>query len=194
MGVFAVFSRRRPESTSPRLLVPTAALAFLAVTANALMSTHAGGQIPGILHVLTAISAAGVTGGVLATMIVGHWYLVRPRLPIRYLRWFFRFFIAAFIVRIVLLALAIVPLIGTPQLTRLVSFSDMIYASSLSLFFYVRVLFGIAGPVGFSWMIWQTIRIRSTQSATGLLYLLTLFVLIGEATALYLSRVTGLPL
>ncbi len=40
----------------------------------------------------------------------------------------------------------------------------------------------------------KTVAIRSTQSATGILYIATMFVLFGELTALILSRDAGIIL
>jgi hypothetical protein len=52
---------------------------------------------------------------------------------------------------------------------------------------------GFAAPLGLTWMAWQTARIRSTQSATGILYVVVVFCFLGELTALLL-RDGGLTL
>ena len=38
------------------------------------------------------------------------------------------------------------------------------------IFFWQRVLFGLAGPAVLSYLTWETAKIQSTQSATGILY------------------------
>ena len=48
------------------------------------------------------------------------------------------------------------------------------------------------GTAVFAYMIWDCVRRRSTQSATGILYLTMVFVFIGELTAQYLLRWKGL--
>ena len=48
-------------------------------------------------------------------------------------------------------------------------------------------------PAIFIYMASDCIKRRSTQSATGILYVAGVLVFIGEMIALYLVRVTGLP-
>jgi hypothetical protein len=40
-------------------------------------------------------------------------------------------------------------------------------------------------------MAWQAAKIRSTQSATGILYVVVIFCIVGELTSQILSRNTG---
>ena len=56
-----------------------------------------------------------------------------------------------------------------------------------------RWLVGLAVPAVFVYMAHDCIRRRSNQSATGILYVTGLLVFLGELTALYLVRGTGLP-
>jgi hypothetical protein len=57
-----------------------------------------------------------------------------------------------------------------------------------------RWLLGFVGPIVLGWMAWETARIRSTQSATGILYVVVIFCFLGELTALLLLSKTGLAL
>jgi hypothetical protein len=59
------------------------------------------------------------------------------------------------------------------------------------LFLAVRFGVGLVGPAVATWMTWQTVRIRSTQSATGILYIAMTLVLFGELTAMVLSHDSG---
>ncbi|HET7294104.1 MAG TPA: hypothetical protein VFM88_16880, partial [Vicinamibacteria bacterium] len=61
-------------------------------------------------------------------------------------------------------------------------------------FVWMRVLFGIAGPASLLWFVWKTVEIRSTQSATGILYVQLFLVMSGELLAKYLRVAAGLPL
>ena len=54
-------------------------------------------------------------------------------------------------------------------------------------FFWQRVFFGILGPAAFAYMVRETARLRSTQSATGILYMALIFVVYGEFLARYLT-------
>jgi len=66
--------------------------------------------------------------------------------------------------------------------------------SADGIFVWMRLLFGIAGPLSLVWFIWKTVEIRSTQSATGILYVQLFLVLAGELLATYLRVAAGFPL
>ena len=57
----------------------------------------------------------------------------------------------------------------------------------------LRWLLGFLAPLGLDWMAWQSARIRSTQSATGILYVVVIFCFLGELTS-QLLRSTGMTL
>ena len=57
----------------------------------------------------------------------------------------------------------------------------------------MRWLVGLAAPAVLCWMAWQTARIRSTQSATGILYVVVIFCFLGELLG-QLLRPAGLTL
>jgi hypothetical protein len=61
----------------------------------------------------------------------------------------------------------------------------------MALWLGVRWLVGLVGPLALAWMAWETARIRSTQSATGILYVVVILVLIGELTSQLLLARTG---
>ena len=62
------------------------------------------------------------------------------------------------------------------------------------MFLWQRVLFGLAGPAVLGWLTWETAKIRSTQSATGILYVDFFAVIVGEVLAKYLLMEISLPL
>jgi hypothetical protein len=53
---------------------------------------------------------------------------------------------------------------------------------------------GGAGPALATFLAWETVRIRSTQSATGILYIAMTLVLFGELTAMILAGDAGVVL
>jgi len=55
------------------------------------------------------------------------------------------------------------------------------------------VLFGLAGPALLSYLTWETAKIRSTQSATGILYVDFFTVVVGEVLSKYLLLATRVP-
>ena len=63
--------------------------------------------------------------------------------------------------------------------------------SEYLVFLGVRVVFGLLVPLGATVMTWRTARIRSLDSATGLLYIVAALVLAGEIAARTLLFLTG---
>jgi hypothetical protein len=61
------------------------------------------------------------------------------------------------------------------------------------LFILTRWLVGLMVPAVFVYMAHDCIKRRSTQSATGILYVAGVLIFIGEIVALYLVRSNGLP-
>ena len=147
-------------------------------------------EAPGMpgLAIASNLSGAALLGGVAATMLLGHWYLVETSLSIRPLSVGSSMFTGATALRIGVAAFAL--LYGGITELRLGSVSDLIY-STPALFFGFRVLTGLLFPAFLALMIRNTVRIRSTQSATGLLYVALILVLFGELTAAFLEVVTA---
>jgi hypothetical protein len=56
------------------------------------------------------------------------------------------------------------------------------------------VIFGLGVPVVLGIMIWSTVKIRHTQAATGLLYLVVVALLFGEFFSKFLLFALELPL
>ena len=68
------------------------------------------------------------------------------------------------------------------------------YITSVSgIFFWQRVLFGLAAPALLGYLTWETAKIRSTQSATGILYVDFFTIVVGELLAKYLLLATRVP-
>ncbi len=146
-----------------------------------------------------ALLAAGLgasalfLGWSLTTMLLGHWYLVAPRLAFRHLVVFCWILLATTALRgsVVAASLAgaagVAPLVE-PHPLRLVTGFD-----GQGMFFWFRVLWGLVGPLVLAWMALHCARRRSNQSATGILYVLVVGAFIGEITALYLTLTTGVP-
>jgi hypothetical protein len=172
------------------VLAAVAALAALVVEAREL---HPSGGVG--LGLLSAAAGAGLIGSVLLAMLLGHAYLNIPGLPIAHLRrlgWMLATFVAA---RFLAVGLAAKVLVGTEAAAgRLPDGLDAeaILRSNLPLL-AMRIGLGVVIPAILAVMVDRTARIRSTQSATGLLYVALVFVLFGELIASYLWTASGLP-
>ncbi|MEX1170373.1 MAG: hypothetical protein WEE50_09555 [Chloroflexota bacterium] len=113
---------------------------------------------------LLIISAA--TGGVFAAMILGHWYLVTPKLPEAPLILLARGLFAVVALQVVLFwawtAMGAGPAGGAP-------FAALV--GPWALFVWLRLIVGLVFPLIVSWASVHTARSRSMESATGLLYI-----------------------
>jgi hypothetical protein len=125
-----------------------------------------GGGIPGGLPLFLQFALlSAATGGVFASMILGHWYLVSPKLGERPLVLLSRVLLGVLLgqLALFLLSLATGAGVGDPPFHALVG--------SWALFVWLRLIVGLIFPVIVSWAAVQTARSRSMESATGLLYI-----------------------
>jgi protein NrfD len=144
------------------------------------------------IAVASFLSSAAFLGGACTAMILGHWYLVIPSMQVSHLQAMVKLHIASMAVRIAVVVAAVAFAIVTWQPGLGPSFGH--YLTSLSgIFFWQRVLFGLAGPAVLSYLTWETAKIRSTQSATGILYVDFFTVVVGEVLAKYLLLATRVP-
>ena len=147
------------------------------------------GTIVWLVGSLSAMATGVVAGGVGLAMVVGHWYLTVPQLPISLLRRLNRLTIVAMLVSLGLLA------------TTCVVFAERLAQAETPLLapfglFYLgaRVSVGLLLPLLFGWMTAGSLKYRNTRSATGILYASTVLVLIGTAVSLSLQDSYGIPL
>ena len=133
----------------------------------------------------TAVSA-GLVGGALMTMLLGHAYLVvgREMTQMPFLR-LARMLAALLLLRLISSIACLGPYLGTEGMLEHV-FSAWNMAMITSRFFV-----GLLVPAVFVWMTHDCIRRRSNQSATGILYVTLVMVVVGEGTALALLGATG---
>lgn len=168
----------------PRLAVPvTAAVAALAGAVLVEGSWHDGPVF--VLNAASRLASAVLIGATLSAMLLGHHYLTAPAMSIDPLRKFVAAIGISLGVRIVLAALAI----GVWLSAAGPAYS----AGSVALLFLgMRWLVGIAGTGLAAFLAYRTVQIRSTQSATGILYIGMMLVLFGELSSMALARSSGL--
>jgi hypothetical protein len=146
-----------------------------------------------LVTVASFLSSVALLGGACTAMVLGHWYLVIPSMQVSYLQSMVKVHIVSMVLRVVVVAAAVLlaiatwePGLGLPSFWR--------YITSVSgIFFWQRVLFGLAGPAVLSYLTWETAKIQSTQSATGILYVDFFTVVVGEVLAKYLLLATQVP-
>jgi hypothetical protein len=120
------------------------------------------------------VSSALLLGAALSAMLMGHSYLIAPGMSLSPL--------------LRLIALAGVAIVargavdGWSLWRWTVAHPFVKLGNDLLLWLPFRWLVGFALPLGLGWMAWQCARIRSTQSATGILYVVVIFCFLGELT------------
>jgi protein NrfD len=166
------------------------------LAAVALQAIEASASAPGLLPLLTVasfLSSTALLGGACGAMVLGHWYLVVPSLNVSHLQSIVKMHIGSLMVRTVVVLAAVIIAIVTWQPGMGPNFQRYILSTS-GIFFWQRVLFGLAGPGLLSYLTWETAKIQSTQSATGILYVDFFTVIVGEVLASYLLLSTTIPL
>ena len=144
------------------------------------------------LSVLTDLTSILLLGAAASAMVLGHWYLVVLDLPITALRRLTVLLAAALVLRTAVVAFALVGPVHA-GLADARAVAEGLWSPD-GVFVWMRMLFGLAGPLSLLWFIWKTVEIRSTQSATGILYVQLFLVLAGELLAKYLRVAAGFPL
>lgn len=157
--VVLVRRRRAPWLAGAGIAAAIATLAFGALG-------WAGGTWFAIPLLLQLAVLAVATGGVFAAMILGHWYLVTPKLPEAPLILIARALLAIVALQVVLFAVWVStgagPGGGGPF---------AVLVGPWALFVWLRLIVGLIFPLIVSWAAVQTARSRSMESATGLLYI-----------------------
>jgi protein NrfD len=183
---------RMLASIRPVLIGVSVGGGLIALVAQA-MAVAAGRGLPSeALVVASFLSSAALLGGACTAMILGHWYLIIPSMQVAHLQTLVKVHIASMIVRVAVVAAAVFLAIATWEPGLGPSFRRYI-TTAAGIFFWQRVLFGLAGPALLSYLTWETAKIRSTQSATGILYVDFFTVVVGEALAKYLLLATRVP-
>jgi hypothetical protein len=139
-------------------------------------------QVLGAL-VADDLTSAGLLGAAMTAMLVGHSYLIAPTMSLTPLLRSLTALGACVLVRLGLALAGLWLWRAGPAASGL--------ESETILWLVVRWGVGLLAPLALGWMAWETTRIRSTQSATGILYVVVIFCFLGELTSQLLLSKTG---
>ena len=171
-----------------RLAVPATAVIAAASTWllvwTSFGSTSTGSMFPSGFNAASRLSSAALMGSTLAAMLLGHHYLTAPAMSIDPLRRYVLAMGQTLAVRVILAG------VGLATLMR----SGVTVEAASPMFLAMRWGMGVLGPAVATLLTWQTVKIRSTQSATGILYIGMTLVLFGELAGLILGRGAGVEL
>jgi hypothetical protein len=134
---------------------------------------------------LATLGIAAMSGLCLMDMLLGHAYLTASKMTIAPFLRLNGAFAVATVFR------TITATVGVWLVQRMHPV-EMLWQVQ-GLYILTRYLIGLIVPAVFIYMAHDCIKRRATQSATGILYVCGVLVFIGELTALYLVKETGLP-
>lgn len=169
-----IWSLERSPGAVPLLVLTTAALGVAVYLREATA-----------VRLLGALSSSLLLGAATSAMLMGHNYLVAPNLTMTPLYRLLAALAAALVLRLLADGWALGQWTSEHELGNL--------PGDAVLWLPVRWAVGLVLPAVLCWMAWQTARIRSTQSATGILYVVVIFCFVGEVTG-QLLRPAGLTL
>jgi len=129
------------------------------------------------------LASAAVLGAATSAMLMGHSYLIAPAMSLTPLLRLLGFLGICLIIRMALAGAGLWSWTGHERNSNL--------ETEMLLWLPVRWALGFVGPLVLGWMAWETAKIRSTQSATGILYVVVILCFLAELTSLLLLEKTG---
>lgn len=178
----ALVRAAREGMRADALLLPlSVGVPFVAIAAFAATPYGTGEAVLLTLHLLTA---AAVLGTSMVAMTTGHWYLSNATLSFDILVRLCRAFVGAVAAKGAVSGLYLATRIG--HYGGLEAFDLLVMG--------VRGAAGVALALVLGLMSLSCARRRANQSATGILYVAVVFVLIGETISIYLTLGKGWPI
>jgi hypothetical protein len=141
----------------------------------------AGGSRSVPLFATQLVTAALALGAVNSAMLLGHWYLVTPKLsptPLRRLMWVL---IGSLVLQGALFAIALL-LVGADPLQ-----------GGMGWLTWLRLAVGILLPIGITVLALLASRAASLQASTGLLYVGLALIMAGSIAGASITYLTGVP-
>jgi hypothetical protein len=164
--------------------VPRAGLAvaggLVGIAAQAALAA-AGLTLSAPLFTAQLILAALALGAVSAGMLLGHWYLVTPKLspaPLRRMMWLL---IGALLLQALAFVVAVVAVSSGPL------------GGPIGWLTWLRLAVGIVMPIGITVLAILASRAASLQASTGLLYVGLALVMAGSIAGASITLLTGVP-
>jgi hypothetical protein len=124
---------------------------------------------------INQLTSAALLGAAVSAMLMGHSYLIAPAMSTTPL---IRLLQALFVTILLRMVVAGIGLWSWTADHTLGNLTD-----ETLLWLPLRWGLGFVGPLVLGWMAWQSAKIRSTQSATGILYVVVIFCFLGELTS-----------
>ncbi len=171
-----------PELRLDALILPVSAGAVAIIMGSFGITEYGVGTA--LLLTFHLLTSAMVLGTSMIAMSTGHWYLANAQLSFDILIRLCRMFVAAIAAKAVVVA--IYAITRFEDYWRLEDFYKLVMG--------VRVIAGILLAVALAFMSLACAKRHANQSATGILYVAVVFVLIGETISIYLTLGTQRPI
>jgi hypothetical protein len=139
-------------------------------------------QAPG-WYLANNLASAWLLGTATTAMLMGHSYLIAPAMSLTPL--------LRLLAGLATAVLFQASLAGWSLWSWTLGQSSVNLHSVIVYWLPLRWAMSFLGPLLFGWMAWQSARIRSTQSATGILYVVVVLCFLGELTGQLLLNETG---
>jgi hypothetical protein len=169
LGALVVLAAAYTVALAQRRRAPALAAGALAAAAAVLVCgalAWGGGTFGAVPLLVQLVVLAVATGGVFAAMILGHWYLVTPKLPEAPLILIARSLLAVVALQLLLFGVWVATGAGPAGASPF-----GVLVGQWALFVWLRLIIGLVFPLVVSWAAVKTARSRSMESATGLLYI-----------------------
>jgi hypothetical protein len=169
LGAFVVLAAAYTVALAQRRRAPALAAGALSAAAAVLVCgalAWGGGTFGAVPLLVQLVVLAVATGGVFAAMILGHWYLVTPKLPEAPLILIARSLLAVVALQLLLFGVWVATGAGPAGASPF-----GVLVGQWALFVWLRLIIGLVFPLVVSWAAVKTARSRSMESATGLLYI-----------------------
>jgi hypothetical protein len=166
------------------LRLPRSGLAIAAGSAGIFslaVLAAAGNTLSAPLFTAQLILASLALGAVTAAMLLGHWYLVTPKLsptPLRRMMWLL---LASLTLQALLFVVAVTAVSSGPL------------GGPIGWLTWLRLVAGILLPIGVTVLALLASRAASLQASTGLLYIGLALVMAGSIAGASLAYLTGVP-
>lgn len=187
LGAFAAAALVYPfviRRSRGAIVVTFVGLAAAATSLGAAAFGRAPTALDAVPLLVQLVMLSLVTGGSLAAVVLGHWYLVTPKISEKPLVLQARLLLGVVGVQ-VLLFVVWTTLGGGPGQSAFDAFSG-----GNLLLVILRLVVTLLFPLVLTWMAWRTALTRSMESATGLLYINLAAIMAGTigAAALYVAN------
>lgn len=175
-----------------RVVCGTGAAAGLvaAFLAEPLSGAHPGGLQVSML-VISQILGAALLGSITVAWLLGHAYLTATKMTTAPLRHFSRMLLWSVRLRV---AFAVVSLLVAWLAMGSGDAGLIAHLSGEWIVLSLRLGLGLVGVGVFAYMVADCVRLRATQSATGILYFGSLFAYVGELAHQYMIAHYGWPI